>query len=869
VDSYLKKMVYLGLKDRYPEITPEIDERATYELGVITDMGFSSYFLITADFIQWARDNDILVGPGRGSAGGSLVSYAMKISNIDPIKYKLLFERFLNPERISMPDIDVDFCVRGRDKVIGYVEEKYGKSNVSQIITFNTMAAKMVIRDIGRVMGVPLTEVDAIAKLIPTRPGIKIKQALQEEPELKALYESKPIVKELIDKARKLEGMTRGVGTHASGVVISKLPLDEVVPLEVVRDSANKKTSIVTQFTMTLVEQLGLLKMDFLGLRNLTIIDDTVKMLKKTQNIDLDMDKLPLEDKSTFEVYQTGKTMGVFQSESPGIRKLMKKLKPSVFDDIVALVALYRPGPLGSGMVDQFIDRKHGRAKMEYELPELEEILKETYGLILYQEQVMLISVEIGGFSMADADKLRKAMGKKKFDIMAQLREKFLKGAKAKDIDVKKAGKVYDLCAEFAKYGFNKSHSVAYGLLSYQTAYLKAHYPLEFLSAVLDSIATDDIQEDNSKSKSKDMDKVAEYLNEADRIGIEVLPPSINESEYRFSPVNGTIRFGLGAIKNLSSQGAFNIVTERKKNGIFNSFRSFCERVDLKNVNKKSLESLILSGAMDFFGSRKALLEAMPMIVTDVTKNNSRKNLGEVSLFSLQETVDDSVEEFIGAHDYSDHEKLKMEKIYLGIYLSDHPLKHVPNLKDYAQHIVSDYLEGENTLGDVEIEMSMVEDTKVVFAGMFATVTHMTTKSGKKMAKGIFEDLSGSIQFLIFPNVYDKVKDFVADDFFVVIKGTVSRSSDETIMKVSELKMLPVSKKNKEGSVHIELTQHTEDETIAQLKKIFMLNKGNSLIYVHLDDKTIRLGNQYKVKLSLEVKEEVEQLVGQGSIWEG
>ena len=588
-DEYLEKLCYKGVKERYSDITPEIKQRLDYELSIIKKMGYSSYFLIVWDFINYARQNDIMVGPGRGSAAGSLVAYCLYITNIDPLKYNLLFERFLNPERVSMPDIDIDFCYERRQEVIDYVVEKYGQDRVAQIVTFGTMAARAAIRDVGRVMGYPYGEVDMIAKMIPAELGMTIENALSLNPELNKMYNENDRVKKLIDIAKGLEGFPRHASTHAAGVVISKDPVVEHVPLHKMGDS-----NIATQYTMTALEELGLLKMDFLGLRTLTVIRDAINIIKRTENNKINLDKLPLDDKKVYEMLSHGNTAGVFQLESTGMRNLLTELKPESFQDVAAIIGLYRPGPLGSGAADDFIKSKNGQKPINYLHPALKPILSETYGIILYQEQAMKIAQELAGFSLAQADILRKAMGKKKQDVMAAQRASFIKGCIKNGIDGTTADKIFDEISYFAGYGFNKAHTAAYAVIAYQTAYLKAHFPVQFMAALLTSVI------DNT-------DKVAYYINECRHMGIKVLPPDINESYEAFTVVADKIRFGLTAVKNVGQNVAKVIIKARKEKGKFTSLTDFVEKVS-GELNKKALESLIKSGALTSLGAKRSQL---------------------------------------------------------------------------------------------------------------------------------------------------------------------------------------------------------------------------------------------------------------------
>ncbi|MBU4128540.1 DNA polymerase III subunit alpha, partial [bacterium] len=593
LDGYLKELCYQGLKRRYSGVTPELKKRLEHELKIIKDTGYTSYFLIVWDFVQFAKSKGIAVGPGRGSAPGSLVAYSLGITSLDPLKHDLLFERFLNPERVTMPDIDIDFADDRRDEVISYVVEKYGKENVAQIITFGTMKARAVIRDVGRSLKIPYSEVDRIAKLIPPEIGMTIEKALRTVPELKGIVQKGEKVKRLVDVAKSLEGIVRHASTHAAGVVISKESLTNYAPL-----FKGAKGEIATQYAMGPLEAIGLLKMDFLGLRNLTVMGHTLRILKEKENVEIDMDKISLDDEKTFDLLKRAHTVGVFQIESSGMRDLLKKLKPEEFSDIVALIALYRPGPMGSGMTDDFIRRKHGLIPIKYLHPQLEPILKDTYGVILYQEQVIRIAHELAGFSLSKADLLRQAMGKKISVLLDQQRKEFVEGAIKNEISKSIANKIFDLISHFAGYGFNKSHSSAYASISYQTAYLKANYPLYYMTALL-------------TSEMNNTDKLVRYIEVTKRMGIEILPPDINESERDFTVAGDKIRFGLAAVKNVGSGAIASMTEMRQKKGKFRSLYHFCEEVNTRLINRRAIESLIKCGAFDSLGAKRSQLMAI------------------------------------------------------------------------------------------------------------------------------------------------------------------------------------------------------------------------------------------------------------------
>jgi len=708
LDSYLRKLCEEGVVQRFSGNVPqEVRERLEHELRVIQQMGFSGYFLIVQDFVNWARRKGILVGPGRGSAAGSLVAYVLGITNINPLKYGLLFERFLNPDRITMPDIDIDFCYERREEVIDYVVSKYGKDHVAQIITFGTMMARAAIRDVGRVLNLPLSEVDKIAKLVPEELGVTLDKALQ-TPELKQLYDSDPEVKQLIDLARAIEGMPRHASTHAAGIVIAGEPLVNFLPLQ------RNGDAVITQFPKETVEEIGLLKMDFLGLRTLTVIGDTLKIIESERKIKLDPDEFPLDDAKTYELLGSGETTGVFQLESTGMRHLLRNMKPQRFEDLIALVALYRPGPLGSGMVDDFISRKNGQTKVEYPYPTLEPILKETYGVILYQEQVMQISCELAGFSMAEADNMRRAMGKKKPEVLASMRNSFIEGAQKNNVNPRVAGEIFDLMEHFAGYGFNKSHSAAYALIAYQTAYLKAHYPVEFMAATLTSFRN------NS-------DKVSYYIQECRRLKIDILPPDVNESLENFTVVGNSIRFGLAAVKNVGEGAVQAIIEARNQGGVFLSLDDFCQRVDLHQVNKRVIESLILCGAFDSLRVHRSQLMA---IVDECIENaqaarreRDQQLTGQISLLDM---LDEPVKEhnritLPQIPEYPKRVLLAREKEVLGFYVSGHPLE------GYERILSRKTSTGIGELGRYR------DGDHIKIGGMITSLKRSTTKKGNSV----------------------------------------------------------------------------------------------------------------------------------------
>src|SRR5579884_1888084 len=717
IDSYFCYVAREGFEKRRPRLEalrkqgrlkhdlPEYVERLERELQIIQQMQFSGYFLIVWDFIRYAKQQGIPVGPGRGSAAGSLVGYAMEITDIDPLEYGLLFERFLNPERISLPDIDIDFCTNRRGEVIQYVTEKYGREQVAQIITFGTLAAKAAIKDVGRVLDMSFAEVDRISKLVPKQLNIKLEKAI-EDPDLKEAAAKDPRVKEVLDVSMKLEGICRNAGMHAAGVVISSVPLKELVPLFV-----TNKNEIVTQYDMMGLEKLGLLKMDVLGLTTLTIITDTLALIEKHRGKKISIEEIPLDDAETYQkIFSTGFTSGVFQFESPGMQDILRRYQPNRIEDLCALNALYRPGPIQGGMIPDFIDRKHGRKPIVYDLPELEEILAETYGVILYQEQVMQIAAKLAGYSLGDADILRRAMGKKNAEEMAKQRDRFLKGATERGFNAKKAARIFDLMEQFAGYGFNKSHSAAYAYLAYVTAYLKAHYAVEFMSALL-------------TSESGNTDKIVKYINECREMQIRVLPPDINQSDLNFTPAGDAIRFGLGAVKNVGGGAVEAIVTARQEGGPFSSIYDFCERVNLAAINRRVLESLIKAGAMDSLGGNRAQLsDALDRAIETGLRIHRDRERGQHGLFGDLDDSHKTEHPLANLPDWSMEQKLAGEKEVLGIYVSGHPLdRYQDKVADLATHFT-------DKLEDLE------KNTPVALCGILTNIVRKTNREGKYWA---------------------------------------------------------------------------------------------------------------------------------------
>ncbi|WP_291318741.1 DNA polymerase III subunit alpha [Desulfonatronospira sp.] len=745
-----------GLEQRFRELPYSVDQkhyrqRLEEELEIICSMGFPGYFLIVQDFINWAKSQGIPVGPGRGSAAGSLVAYALRITNLDPIRYNLLFERFLNKERASMPDIDVDFCYYQREKVIRYVAEKYGRESVAQITTFGTMKARAVVRDVGRALGMKLSLTDRIAKLIPEELKMTIDRAMQQEPDLRKMVDEDEDVARLMDICRRLEGMVRHASTHAAGIVISDRAMQEHLPLY-----RGKKDEVVTQFDMKRVEKVGLIKFDFLGLKTLTVLKDTLELASRNGKDIPDLDSLPLEDPDTFKLLGRGLTDGVFQLESPGMRKVLVDLKPTCFEDIIALLALYRPGPLESGMVTDFIKRKHGQIPVQYPHPELEPVLKETYGVILYQEQVMKIAQVLAGYSLGDGDILRRAMGKKEASVMARQRSKFLQGAQEHGVSQETAEYIFDLVEKFAGYGFNKSHSAAYALISYQTACLKTHFPSEFMAALI-------------TSEVNNTDKVIAHVNACRDLEIKVLPPCINSSLDEFSVENNHVRFGLSGIKNVGRSAIEAIIRERKKSGPFENLLDFCERVGSRKAGKRVLEMLIKSGAMDSLGcSRRALLSGLDMVAARAQRTAKNKTKGQLSMLSLlgEETCPvkglglDCPENELG--EFQEDEKLKLEKEALGFYLSGHPL--LPFRRDIQRL----------KLSTIEECLEFKPGTQVELPVIIVGKKEHVSKKGDKMAFCQIEDLTGTAEVTIFGDLYATCREVVNSEQPLVLKARIS-----------------------------------------------------------------------------------------------
>jgi DNA polymerase-3 subunit alpha len=848
LDLYLDKMAQGGLEQRFSYASRDSGERERYvkrlheELSIIKSMGFSGYFLIVADFITYAKKRGIPVGPGRGSAAGSLVAYSLGITDINPLKYGLIFERFLNPERISLPDIDVDFCIEGRDEVIRYVTEKYGKENVAQIITFGKMQAKAVVRDVGRVLDLPYKEVDVIAKLIPNTLNITLKQALAQEPRLKELAEGDQQVSKLLSLARSLEGMVRHASTHAAGVVISHRPLMEYIPLY-----RGGNGEVVTQYAMKDVERIGLVKFDFLGLKTLTVLSKAVALIERTKREKVELDRIPLDDQKTYQLLGSGDTTGIFQLESSGMRDLLIKLRPETFKDLIALVALYRPGPLGSGMVDDFIKRRHRKTAVRNEIPMLRDILGDTYGVIVYQEQVMRIASTLGNFSLGDADIMRRAMSKKDPAEMERLKEKFIEGAYHNSIDKKKAERIFEMMNKFAEYGFNKSHSAAYALIAYQTAYLKVHYSIEFMAALL----TCDM--DNT-------DKVMRYLAECREKGVEVLPPDINESDWGFTVSGGNIRYGLGAVKNVGLGAVEEILHLREGGERISSLFDFCESVDLRKVNRRVLESLIKAGAFDATGAhRSQLMLVLAEALEQGQARQKERRGGQPALFgglasSHGPTSLPVIEE------WPEHQCLSFEKEVLGFYLTSHPLIR------YQEDIRA------LTTADTEALGEMASGVQVSVGGLIAEVKEISTKKGDQMAFLSLEDMKGRVEVIVFPDLFRSVRPYIKVDVPVLIRGVLDKGEERHKVKASSVVPLDEAKMEKISKIHFWLrTPGVSKNQLLMLKKILEENKGECeallhLIVPHQSEVIMTLSPPLMVAPSERMRNSVEGLFGEKTV---
>ncbi len=839
-EEYLKEIARKGLEERYPVVTEEMKERLEYELSVIINMGFTGYFLIVWDFISFAKRNGIPVGPGRGSGAGSLVAYSLRITDIDPLKYGLLFERFLNPERVSMPDFDIDFCYERRGEVIDYVTKKYGTDRVSQIITFGTLKPRAALRDVARVLDFPYSEADSIAKMIPSGPKVTFEDALKQEPKLREIQKKGDKYEELITISKKLEGLSRHASTHAAGIVIGREKLTNYVPLY--REA--KTDTVMTQYSMEHLEECGLVKMDFLGLKTLTIIKNTLELLKK-RGIELDINSIPEDDEKTFRLLGEGKSACVFQFEGSGMQGILKRTRPTRIEDLIALNALYRPGPMDN--IDQFIDSKLGRRSIKYPLPELEPILKETYGVIVYQEQVMEIARMVAGFTLGQADILRRAMGKKKHDVMAKQKSKFIEGAVEKGYSKKQAEKIFELLVPFAGYGFNKSHAAAYSVLAYQTAYLKANYPAEFMAA-------------NLTNTIHDTAKLSEYIRESRDMGLEVLPPDINLSEKDFSVHEGKIIYGLTGIKNVGTAAVEDILRARGEVGRFKSFVHFLENINMKVVNRKVIETLIFSGVFDSLGDNRAtLFHNLDRVIDIVSARKESMKYGQVSLFETAGDEEEGIDTISleKMEEWPPIDRLIYEKENLGFFFSGHPL-------DSYRQMIDEFVD----LRLAEVENAR-NDRLYTMIGILKEIKEINTKNGRRMAFAKLEDYEGAVELVIFSDLYEKSHDTLLDDSIVTVKGRIDRSRG-SVKIIAEAIMEPESLKEKNThSIHVRLSENIEEEEegLLNMREFLIEKKGRIPLFIHIGNVVIKASSQLSVSDSEEVVKSLKSYSLVEEVW--
>ena len=869
VDSYFEHVTREGFRERLPRLEDlqqrglarhTLEEYATrldYEIEMIKQMKYPGYFLIVWDFIRYGREKGIPVGPGRGSAAGSLVAYALKITDVDPLHFDLIFERFLNPERVSLPDIDIDFCERRRGEVIEYVTRKYGRENVAQIITFGTMKAKAVVRDVARVMGMPISDADRVAKLIPAQLDMTLDKAVEDNPALKELEGRDPNVKQLMKTARRLEGMTRHASVHAAGVVIAPKAIVEFAPLY-----KSAKDEITTQWAMKEIERVGLLKMDFLGLSTLTLLTDAVAEIKRTEGVDIDLDNLPLDDDRTYQLFREGQTAGVFQFESSGMRDTLRKARPQVLEDLIALNALYRPGPLKGGVVDDYIKRKHGLAEVKYELPQMEAVLKETYGVIAYQEQVMRLASDLAGFTMGQSDVLRKAMGKKSAAVMAEQREKFMDGCKGRGLNEKKAAKTFDLMEYFAGYGFNKSHSTAYAYLAYQTAYLKANYPRHFMAALL-------------TIEAQNTEKLAMYLAEARDIGVPVLPPDINKSELYFSVQPEGVRYGLAAVKNAGEGAILSLLAARKElGGHVTSMFSLAEHLDLRLVNKRVLESLVKGGAFDSLlegkvaepaAMRARLFAAIDRMLEHGNRHQKDRDRGQSSMFGGEMFAEEGEEarsilaELPDAAAWSNAQQLTFEKEALGLYMSGHPIEqYKPDLAAFGARGLAELT------GSVD---------NCAIGGIVTGLRSVRTRRGDPMAVFMLEDESGTVETVVFPEAFGKFQSMIRADAMLVVRGRFEKDDDTCRLVASEITTVELvrEKMTREVQIKVAMPPHTR-QTLEALADILSRHRGDRRVSLQIESRDnghtyrVKAAAQQRVRPSDRLIAEVEGLVGAGTV---
>lgn len=852
--EFLRELCYKGFKKRYTNPSQEIIDRLEFELGVIEKMGYVAYFLIVWDFIYFAKSNDIMVGPGRGSAAGSIVAYTLEITDVDPIEYSLLFERFLNPDRISMPDVDIDFCYEKRELVIDYVKQKYGEDHVAQIITFGTLGARASIRDVGRVLGISYQDVDKVAKEIPFAIGMTIDKALDTNPNLKKLYTSSEQIKELIDISRNVEGLPRHASTHAAGVVISKAPVDNYVPLYM------HQNSITTQFPMTTLEELGLLKMDFLGLRTLTVIQNAIKLISENHNKDIDFSSMKYDDAKVYEMISNGDTLGIFQLESAGMRQFLKELKPDDFEEIIAGISLYRPGPMES--IPVYIKNKNNPDEIVYIHEKLRSILDVTNGILVYQEQVMQVVRELAGYSYARADLVRKAMSKKKMSVMEEEREYFVNGKldSAGNIEIQgcvrngiskeAANQIYDNMIDFAKYAFNKSHAACYAVLAYQTAYLKTHYKVEFMTALMTSVMGN-------------TDKVVQYIRECSDLDIEVLAPDVNSSIRTFSVENGNIRFAMSAIKNVGENAVDFIVGERKKHGKYKSLQNFIKRVSGQDVNKRLVESLFKAGAFDSINSNRAMLMANFEKIWDSTNNERKNNIaGQVSLFDTVEEMDETIDMTV-VSDFNQRERLAMEKEVLGLYITGHPLKdYAEKLKRVASHNTIMLKEMQENYEQYQYE----DNSMVIVGGIISEKVYKTTRTKEMMAFITLEDEYGTIETIVFPKVLNAFSNLVNEDEVVTVKGRLQLKEDD-MPKIIAMEIKRLDENVIPRKIYLKIPSMDSFE-LKSIEKIIVNNPGNDeVIYFDASKRKSFISEKYnKLFFTEEVSQAIINLIGKDNI---
>lgn len=863
-DDFFIRMAREGLDERFTgphfsdlvvkenwesELKQKYFDRLEEELGIIKQMGFAGYFLIVADFINWSKENDIPVGPARGSGAGSLVAYSLKITDVDPLAYGLIFERFINPERISMPDFDVDFCQAGRGRVIDYVTKKYGEDRVGQIITFGTLSAKAVLRDVSRVFDLPYSDADYLSKLVPDELGIKLERAIELEPKIKDLMETDPKIRRIISIAKRLEGLYRHAGIHAAGVIITSEPIVEYCPLYLGRDGEH-----VCQFDKDFSEKIGLVKFDFLGLKTLTAIKSAVEFIRRDYELEFDIEKIDMRDKNVFDFISAGETTGVFQLESSGMIDLCKRISPDNINDLSAINALYRPGPMESGMLDDYIDIKNGTKDAVYPFRELEPILKDTCGVIVYQEQVMQIARIVAGYSLGQADMLRRAMGKKKISEMERHCEIFLKGAEKFGFDVQKASDLYELIAKFAGYGFNKSHSVAYSIVAYQTAFLKHYYPVAFFAALL-------------STELSNIDKVITYINDAKTYGIEVLPPDVNQSIWEFNVVDDNIRFGMGAVKNVGEGAVIELIREREANGNFKNLVDFCERADYKAVNKRAIESLIKVGAFDSCQrmNRRTLLENMELIMAHGHKRQEERAIGQYSLFDMGESKDDQDPyEMLGItqlSDFDDLEKLDYEAKLIGMYVSGHPLDRFEDIMNQMASMPVSKVH----------QVNGSDKREIILAGMITSQKNIITKKGARMCFATLEDLSGGIECIIFPKVFEEFETVLSDGGALIMNGHVNLSESPRKFFPSKIQKLKEQAEERVTGVRINVNiDSVSVESLQKFKQIVLSYRGSVPLHMIFENSfgraRLALGGEYLVNPTPQMAARVNDLFQSNSV---